>query len=163
MSSPVSYLLDTNIIRPLFNFYYPPELFPEIWNGINELSSLGRILSVEEVHTECKRQLSNSEDALKWLDDNKSIFSPPTSDELGWLTAIFSHKEFQMSEKDIEKGKTKADAMLVARGISINATVVTAENVRAHGSKIPTMCARYEVPCISRIEFLKILRDRSYL
>ena len=162
MTSPTIYILDTNIIRPLFNFYYPPDLFPEIWEGINEMLSLNLLLSVEDVKTECEKQLQSFEPALEWFDMNKSLFFPPTEDEFEWMSALFSHKEFQMSERDIERGKTRADAMLVARALSLNATVVTDEKPKPHGSKIPTMCHRYEVPVISRVDFIRILREKSY-
>lgn len=155
----ITYVLDANIFRPLFDYYYPPDLFPEIWNGLEKLDRQGLLTSVRDVKTECENHFKSYPEALAWLNDHATIFQSPTEDELEFLSELLSQNEFKMSKEEIEKGKTKADPLLVAKGKCSGAVVVTAETYRPHGRKIPTMCDRYNVPCIGRIEFIRILRE----
>ena len=157
------FILDTDVIRPIFEFYYPPELFPEIWAGIDGLLEKNLLYSVEDVKKECQSQLGNNPDALSWIDENSSIFLPPEAEDFIVQSEILSHSEFQMSKEEIEKGKTKADIYLVARGKCMNGCVVTNETYQPVGRKIPTICERYHVDCISRIDFIRILREKRYI
>lgn len=157
------FILDTDVIRPIFEFYYPPKLFPEIWAGIDGLLEKNVLYSVEDVKKECQRQLVSYPDAMKWIDEHSSIFLPPEAEDIKAQIDILSHPEFQMSKEEIEKGKTKADIYLAARGICTNGCVVTNEKYKPVGRKIPTICERYHVDCISRIEFIQILREQKYI
>jgi len=157
------YILDANIFRPLFDYYYPPELFPEIWNGLEILEKRGLLSSVHAVKTECDTHFKSNPDALGWLKNHAELFSMPTDEEQEMLSDILSRNEFKMSDEEIVRGKTKADPLLVAKGKCCGGIVVTAETYKPHGRKIPTICKYYMVPCIGRIEFIRILRELSFL
>lgn len=157
------YILDANIIRPLFDFYYPQELFPEIWNGLEKLEKRGLLVSVRAVKTECDTHFRSYPEALTWLKNHSKLFQMPTEEEQEFLSVILSNNEFKMSEEEIAKGKTQADPLLVAKGKCSGDIVVTAEKYRPHGRKIPTMCKHYNVECIGRIEFIRILREINAL
>lgn len=43
-----AYILDTNIFRSFYNFYYR-DVFPELWDGFDRLLQQNKICSVSEV------------------------------------------------------------------------------------------------------------------
>lgn len=111
---------------------------------------------------EYDRQLSHLPEAVSWAKDNAKLFLPLDRDGAVALQKIYSYPEYRLTEKDIAKQKTNADAFLVAMAVSIHGCVVTNESAnKLNSTRIPNICNRFNVSCINLHDFLLILKDES--
>lgn len=63
------YCIDTNALIDIHNHYYPPDIFPGLWNDIEELVNQGILIAPAEVFSE----ICSKDDGLaKWVIANKS-------------------------------------------------------------------------------------------
>lgn len=141
------YVVDTSVFRTLFRHFYETR-FPSLWENINKLVTDGRLLSVREVIREV--QAFGKEDRLAlWVKDNSVLFQTPTDEEIAYVQAIFKNHHFQANIERIKllEGGPVADPFLVAKAKALNGTVVTQEEYKPNGVKIPNMCEFMNVRC----------------
>ena len=50
---------------------------------------------------------------------------------------------------------TYADAFVIAKAFVVQGTVVTMEGIRPNAVKIPNICQRFNIPCMSLEEFME--------
>ena len=76
------YILDTNIIRTLLN-YFPKKgkRFEEVWERIDEKIASGEYISVDECYNELARQYSDKTDQYQWFHTRKDMFKNPDDKE----------------------------------------------------------------------------------
>jgi len=156
------YILDTNVIRELFNFYFDDDVF-EVRETFDDLIESGNIISVKEVYNELDRQCGKTSNLRIFIKDNKDIFIKPESkEEIEVIKKIYSERNFQnnIAQKNILKGRPVADPFLVAKAKSKSCTVVTSENFTTNAAKIPNFCRFLNVRCIKRGEFLREITGR---
>lgn len=155
------YLLDTNIIRTLFNFYYDEELTPEFKRGFETLINRGELISVKEVYNELILQCKKDSELAIWLKDNKSIFLTPEMEEIIYIKDIYAQRNFQnnIAQKNILRGMPVADPFLCAKAKHLNGVIVTKEVYSEHAAKIPNICEYLNVRFIGIREFLLILKS----
>jgi|APSaa5957512622_1039677.scaffolds.fasta_scaffold65898_2 hypothetical protein len=141
------YIIDTNSFGVLKNYY--PAIFESFWEKFDELVEDGRVTSVREVSKELNRR-EDSEHLTEWIEENSRIFSPPTEDELEFVSQIFSVQHFQqlIGEKQLLKGYPVADPFLIAKaGIIEGGCVITEEKLKPHAAKIPNVCSHFNIDC----------------
>jgi hypothetical protein len=158
----MSYVFDTSSIHSLQHFY--PRVFKSIWDGLDELVARQELLSTREVFNELERQ-AVSEDVMKWVKANKTLFNMPTGPELLFVAEIFKIKHFQglIGAQQRLKGTPVADPFVIACARINQATVVTEEGwqrggkpltLKPNAAKIPNVCAHFKIPCIDLEEFM---------
>lgn len=140
------YVVDTNSLNVLRNFY--PETFPSFWEHFDGLVAGGELVSVEEVHSEIS-QLVGSPHILAWAETNRTIFSPPTEEEMEFVAEIFAVRHFQqlVSKDKLLRGGHVADPWLIARARLSGGCVVTEEGLKPNAAKIPNVCEHFGVAC----------------
>ena len=128
----------------LKNFY--PETFPTFWSQIDDMVDAGEFLSVEEVFNEAQHVI-DSEHILEWIDRHKSLFSPPTEEEMEYVAEIFAVRHFQqlVTKDKLLRGGHVADPWLIARARSLDGCVVTEEKLKPKAAKIPNVCEHFGV------------------
>ena len=138
------YVLDTNSFGVLKNFY--PETFPTLWDEIDTMVLLGDLVSVEEVFKEASKRI-DSEHLVAWIDGNRSIFSPPTEEEMQFVAEIFAVRHFEqlISEDKLLRGGHVADPWLIARARLLDGCVVTEEKLKPNAAKIPNVCEHFGI------------------
>jgi len=88
----MTFVIDTNSLSVLKNFY--PATFGTLWQEIDRMVDAGELVSVEEVLNESERRLDSAH-VNAWIDRNKAIFSPPTDEEMQFVTEIFAVDHFR--------------------------------------------------------------------
>lgn len=156
------YILDTNIIRKLF-FQFPKKgkLFESVWDSLLKGIENGSFISVDECFNELERQFSKDVKAFNWINERKSMFKTPDNEESKILSDLFNNAKFRESihKKNILENRPSADAYIVAKGKRLNATVVTAEELKPNSANLPNLCQALNVPCIGYDDFMAIVTE----
>jgi phage gp29-like protein len=68
------YSIDTSALLDGWRRYYPPDVFPDVWTGIEQLVEQGEIRATEEVFVELEKR---DDEIFSWTKDRKgSLFVP---------------------------------------------------------------------------------------
>lgn len=142
---------DTSSLIETWHRLYPPDIFPDLWEKLDELVLLGTVISPEEVLRELHRQ---DDDVLKWAKGRSAMFEK--------LEGSFLKKGIEITNRykpllDQKPGKNGADPWVIALAIDRRATVVTQEQPtgKMKSPRIPDVCRAEGVPCIDILAFIK--------
>lgn len=138
----MTFVIDTNSLSVLKNYY--PATFASLWQELDQLVVSGELVSVEEAYNE-SIHLIDSVHMQEWIGQNKSIFSPPTQDEMAAVAEIFEVAHFrQLVREDVLlRGGFVADPWLIARARVVGGCVVTEEKKKPNAAKIPNVCEHF--------------------
>ncbi len=147
------FCLDTSFLINGWNKHYSQRVFPSLWGAIDRLIGESRVCSCEEVYLE----LSKQDDKLfEWAKTRRSAFHAPTAETIREFKKIMAeHRNFAAAS-----GTTnRADPWVIAHAKTIDAIVVTDEasdpkRRPTKPPKIPDVCDKLGVPCVTPIEFL---------
>jgi len=86
-----------------------------------------------------------------------SFFHTATPEELLLVRNIFSNKRFEdlVSRKSILKGAPVADPFLIEKAELYSGTIVTQEEYKPNGVKIPNVCEERKVKCMNLEKFME--------
>ena len=156
------YVLDTTFFA---HRKYYSSIFTSFWEAMDEAAQNGSIHSVDEVKKELEAYEGEQENLFEWVRANKHIFTEPQDEiEQKYLAEILKLKKFrQYGERQTKAGHHWADPHVIAKAMRIDGTVVTEESFakqdkkgKARGlMKIPDVCKKFDVPCISDEQFMK--------
>ena len=149
------YVFDNNSISILIKHFYESR-FPSLWSSIDELVNTGVMVSVREV----KRELDTVFEKNPFTDRptiTANFFQVASPEELTLVRAIFSNKTFQdlISRKNILKGAPVADPFIIAKAEFCGGIVVTQEEYKPNGVKIPNVCENRKIACINLEVFME--------
>ena len=138
----MTFVIDTNSLAVLKNYY--PTTFASLWQEIDGLVARGELVSVEEVYNESQRRLDSTH-LSEWVERNRSIFAPPTAEEMAFVAEIFQVPHFQqlVSEDALLRGGFVADPWLIARARLLGGCVITEEKHKPNAAKIPNVCEHF--------------------
>jgi hypothetical protein len=113
----------------------PIDVFPSLWEKLEDLIKKGLLVSHEEVFNEIAQQ----DDMLeKWAKKNKSLFKKPTPNQSKIIALT----------KELKDAKQK---MLW----EIKRLIVTEEKIKGTKVRIPLVCQNYGIECMDRIEMFR--------
>lgn len=144
------YVFDSNIFISLQR-RQPIDVFPSLWNKIDELMEAGIIISSIEVYEEI---MIGEDELVKWVKARKNYFfqtTVPIQEDV--RTILASHRGL------VEGGKKKnlADPFVIALAKQEQCKLVTEEvhtrDIRS--PKIPDVCDVYQIECIDFIGFAR--------
>lgn len=69
----MKYSIDTSSILDGWRRYYPPDVFPALWDRIDELIASGALRATEEVLTELERK---DDEVHEWARQRTDLFVP---------------------------------------------------------------------------------------
>lgn len=148
------YVFDSNIFIGLQQ-RQPRDVYPSVWNKIDELMEDGTIISSMEVYEE----LSLGDDALSvWAKNRKECFLPS---EISLQERV---REILAADRGlVEGGKKKncADPFVIALAQEKDCVVVTEEARSNNPSvvpKIPDICEKYGVKHINFVGFVREMK-----
>lgn len=148
------YVFDNSPLSALFKSYYRGR-FPSLWEKFDGIVDEGRLLSTREVLNEIND--SSIEVLRDWAKDHGEIFATPTAEEGAFVGKIFAIKHFQnnIGMKKLYKGGYNADPFVVAKAAVIKGAVITMEGHTPNAAKIPNICERFDILCLSLEEFME--------
>lgn len=143
--------IDTNAIIDLHRRLYPRDVFPSLWENLENLVSKGDLISPKEV----MKELEQRDDAiLIWAKANRAMFQGLDNEQLEQVKRIL--KDFP---KLIDPYKTTpaADPFVVSLASSKGWTVITSEKFGSPGGlpKIPDVCKKFGVKCVPLLDFFR--------
>lgn len=156
------YILDTNIIRTLLN-YFPKrgKRYEEVWNKIDEKIETGEFISVDECYNELASQFSDKTEQYKWFHGHKKMFKNPNNEESIIISKLLVKPKMQetVHQKNILENRPSADVYIVAKAKALDAIVVTNENYKPNSAQLPNLCEELDVSCISYDDFMAIVDE----
>lgn len=148
--STYKYAVDTCSFTQLGRSY-PPDVFPGVWEKVEQLISDQAVCSSEEVYHEIVAE----DDALAdWAKRRQEIFLPTDEDVQHNVKDIL---QTHSNLLELKKNKSGADPFLIAVAMIHKCAVVTEEKPSGgpERSKIPDVCRAYQIECIKVLEMLK--------
>lgn len=145
------YCIDTSALIDLKKLY-PCNIFPSLWESFEKLISQGRLIAPREVLNELQSFIDKDDELLRLAKKHKKMFKDLDNEQQLQVRNIL--RDFPRLV-DENKMTPDADPFIVALAISESATVITSEKPANPGArpKIPNACEKYNVKCISLIEF----------
>lgn len=155
MTADPVYCIDTSSILEARIRSYPPDVFATLWEKIEGLIAVGRLLASEEVLHELGRQ---SDDTYRWAKDQAGLFVPldrGQTDEVSRIEGAFPHLVHRI------KNRSAADPFVIALAKLRGYTIITEENksTSPQKPKIPDVCTSYGIKCI---KFLEVIRHEKW-
>jgi hypothetical protein len=148
------YVFDNSPLSVLFRNYYRGR-FPTLWDRFDGLIADGQIVSTREVYREAED--SSLENLRNWAADQQAIFHMPTAAEGAFVAGIYAIPHFQQNieQKKLLKGGRNADPFVIAKAATETRSVVTMEQFKENGAKIPNICGRFGIECLSLEQFME--------
>jgi hypothetical protein len=158
------YCLDANVLIQAWQKYYSPKFCPDYWEILNELGKKGRVFIPEEVKNEIVVPDSpekTEDDLSKWIKRSSIPIHKPTEKVISCWQKILQTNPLHKLLVDNIKGRSLADPWVISHAMSMNATVVTKENIETALNtkriKIPNVCQNMGIRWIDDFEFVKEL------
>ena len=147
------YVIDTSVISALHRNYYRSR-FPSLWERFDKMVVEGRFTSVRESLRELEDRGGES---LEWAAAHSELFMTPDAKEGAFVASIYAVEHFQANfeKQKLLRGGRNADPFLIARAACIQGTVLTMEQFKANGAKIPNICEHFKVPCLDLQGFME--------
>ncbi|MDO8571902.1 MAG: DUF4411 family protein [bacterium] len=149
INEKIKYCLDSSAFIDSWRRYYPPKVFPTLWEGLSELIVSGRII----VCKEAEKEIMNGNDELKtWFKLNKKCVVPYDNNQLVIVSEIVN-KYPKVSQYNKPR-PAHADPFVVALAKARNATVVTWEGLNGSSDNpaIPNLCREYQVSWCNMVD-----------
>lgn len=145
-----TYCVDTSALFDGLERYYPPTIFPQLWDRLDsELVDQGRFIVSEEVYREaCAKDLP----AKEWCEARREQLVVPTDADIANRVAgiLQAHPAWQIG------GRNGADPFVIAVAQARGAVVVSGEaGGTVNRPKIPSVCRRMGVRCVTFLDMVK--------
>ncbi|MCF7647284.1 DUF4411 family protein [Bacillus subtilis] len=162
----MKFLLDTNVFIEAKNRYYAFDICPGFWSWMDVVcgDSVGSIVNVRD-------ELSGGNDDLsQWAHDRKqaewflSVDDEATQNNYASIANHVAQSNY--TPPAIEKFLGDADSWIIAKSLSLGATVVTHERPNPLSKKrvlIPDICNAFNVPYINTFDALRVLSAQFHL
>lgn len=150
------FIFDNCSLSLIINTHYI-DVQERFWELFSNSIENGNIASVKEVRHEMKDRFSDEKEYLELLKHSDKLFPKLTHAEMFSLKRLMENKRVHdlISRKKRLAGKPLADPMLIAKAMQYeNAVIVTEEEYKPNGIKIPNVCEMYNIKCINFRSFL---------
>jgi hypothetical protein len=150
----MSYVFDNSPLSALFKNFYR-KTFRSLWENFDDLVARGEIVSTREALGEIEDGAPDN--LLTWAQQHARLFATPTAAEGAFVTRIYSVRHFQQNieQQKLTKGGKNADPFVIAKATIENRAVVTMEQFKPNGTKIPNICQHFGIPCLTLEEFME--------
>jgi hypothetical protein len=149
------YSLDTSALLDGGRRYYPPDVFPPLWEKLSELIQGGKLSSPDEVREELKKK---DDEVWRWAREQIGLFVPLADDIQSATVAILAAFPKLV---DTRRGRGQADPFVIAHARVNGHVVVTGE--RRPGTKtkptIPYVCRHFNV---RYLDLLGLMREQGW-
>lgn len=146
------YCIDTSALVDLMKRFYPPDVFPSLWKDLEKLISQGNLIAPKQVLRELEKYGDRDDPLLKWAKKNKSMFVDLTEEQIQLVKEVLKNFPNLVDPNKEEE----ADPFVVTLAKIEGCSVVTSEKMGSIDKpKIPDVCKRYGIKCLSLQEFFR--------
>ena len=161
------YLLDANTLIEAKNRYYQMSICPGYWDWLLRANQAGKVHSIRSVRDELQR----GNDALAvWAKEHAPLFLDESDHATQTaFTEVAQHlasSDLPMKAGALDEFLSGADPWLIAKAMTMNATVVTHEQLNLAARRkflIPNVCQHFGVRFVDTFELLNALEARFVL
>jgi hypothetical protein len=148
----MKYSLDTSALLDGWRRHYAPDVFPGVWQRLDELIHDGHLRASEEVFQEVRKK---DDEVTKWVKERRKVLFVEADDEL--QTALRRIMRDYPKLVDTRAGRSAADPFVIALAQITECAVVTGERPTHSPNRpnIPDVCRAISVECISLLELLR--------
>jgi hypothetical protein len=151
----VDYSIDTSSILDGWRRYYPPDVFPGLWDNLELLVQDGQLRATDEVRVELERK---DDEVLAWAIKQSGLFIELDEEIQASVSQILAQFPKLL---DTRSNRSGADPFVVALAKINGASVITGE--RATNSldrpNIPDVCAALGIRSLS---ILELIREKTW-
>ena len=147
----MKYSIDTSAILDGWIRHYPPDVFPKLWDRIDELIKDGNLRATEEVLFELEKK---ADEVYKWAKSKSGLFVPIDNDIQVAVAGILAKYERLV---DARRNRSTADPFVIALAQMNSSKVVTVEQPTNNLSKprIPDVCIDLEIQSITLLQLVR--------
>ncbi|MBZ5633724.1 MAG: DUF4411 family protein [Acidobacteriia bacterium] len=147
----MAYCIDTSAILDGWVRYYPRDVFPTLWDNLENMIAGGRLVAPDEVLKELSK---NDDDLHSWARLQDGLFCPleadiqiATAEILGAFPKLVNN----------ERNRSIADPFVIAVAKVRGLSVVTGEKRKGNPArpKIPDVCDAYGIKSLTLLELMK--------
>lgn len=147
----MAYSIDTSAFLDAWVRYYPPDVFPGIWEQMDRAAKNGIVKSSDEV----LRELSKKDDgAHDWIKAHTEMVIPLDNEIERHVQEIMSRYPRLVDSK---KGRSGGDPFVIAVARVKNLTVITGENGTGNIAipRIPDVCDDLGIRWLRMLDFFR--------
>ena len=151
----MTYCIDTSAILTAWRRNYPPDIFPSVWDRVDELINQGELIASEEVLVELERK---DDEVYAWATERQGIFVPIDDQVQQVVRRVLASYPRLL---DTRRNRSGADPFVIALARVRNCTVVTNEAPSNSPSRptIPDVCQALGILCI---DFIQMARQEGW-
>jgi hypothetical protein len=152
----VKYSIDTSAILDGQKRYYPPDVFPLLWDNMDKLIENRELRASQEVLRELDRK---DDQARSWAKVRPQLFVPIDNQI---QTVVIRIQKGHPNLVDMRRNRSIADPWVIALAVINNACVITGENPSNNIQKpfIPDVCRVLNIRCINLLE---LIREKQWI
>lgn len=150
------YIIDTSSLIELKD-HYPRNIFPGVWNKIEDLYRNKRLISPQKVKEEINRV---DDDLKKWVNIKKKMFVKPDEIQIQKLIEIIKENP---NFVDPTKTEDEADPFLIALArkekesgkLPFDDYIIITQESKTKPNRIPTIAIKYGINSMNLLELFK--------
>jgi hypothetical protein len=148
----LKYSVDTSALLDGWRRYYPPDVFPPVWEKIDELIEGEILVASEEVILELKRK---DDDVYGWAKERSGMFVPSADKDIQIAVSriLADHKKLI----DERKNRSGADPWVIAVAQVRECAVLTGEKPTGNPKRpnIPDVCSALGIRWINMLQLFR--------
>jgi len=149
----MAFCVDTSGWLDGWHRYYPRDVFPSLWQNLEDSVSGCDIIASEEVYVEVQRK---DDDLHEWMKQRKFMLIPANESiqrRVGDVLRTYPRLV------DTLRGRSQADPFVIATAVETGSVVVTGESVgTATRPRIPFVCQQLGIRCITFLDMIRELK-----
>jgi hypothetical protein len=145
----LKYSLDTSAILDGWNRYYPPKVFPTVWERLEDLAAKRIIIATEEVMRELEKQ---DDEVYRWVKDQPNLVVP-IDDQIQIEVSFILNAYPRLV--NTQRNRSQADPFVIALARLVDGVVVSGEGRRSlKNPKVPDVCDDMGIPHMRLVDLL---------
>jgi len=147
----LKYSIDTSAILDCWIRYYPPDVFPQVWEKLDDLINAGILIATEQVLIELGKK---DDEVYQWAQKREHMFIPINEDIQPIVSFILQNHPKLIDER---KDRTGADPFVIALAQLEKCTVLTCEKPtnKLNRPKIPDVCNALKIPWVNMLQLFR--------
>jgi hypothetical protein len=141
----MKYSFDTSAFIEAWNRHYPPLVFPTVWEHLEKAIQQNKIKAADEVYEELK---DHGDELFKWAKKHRKMFIALDGALQKRATSLL--QQFPNLAKQ-DRTRPDADPFVIALALANSIPVVTYETPKPTQPRIPDVCQRLSMPCITLV------------
>jgi hypothetical protein len=149
----MAFCVDTSGWLDGWHRYYPRDVFPLLWQNVEERVTGCDIITSEEVYVEVQKK---DDDLHEWMKQRKFMLIPANESIQRRVAEVLATYPRLV---DTLKGRSQADPFVIATAVETESIVVTGESVgTATKPRIPFVCQQLGIRCVTFLDMIRELK-----